>query len=154
MRYIEGILQPGEKVLYTGTVHWIVYSAAILLLVLSAAALIASTQVESEGAMQGLRIASGLVLIAAIVTFIPAWYQRWTTEIDVTDRRVVYKCGFIRRHTVEMNMDKVESVDVDQSIMGRIFGYGDITVHGTGEGWETLRRIAHPLKLRNAVTAR
>jgi uncharacterized membrane protein YdbT with pleckstrin-like domain len=154
MRYIERILQPGEKVLYSGTIHWIVYSTTFLLLVLAGAALIGSTQAASEGAVQGLRVASGLIFIAAIVTFIPAWYQRWTTEIDVTDHRIVYKSGFIRRHTVEMNMDKVESIDVDQSIMGRIFGYGDITVHGTGEGWETLRRIAHPLRLRNSVTAR
>lgn len=154
MRYIERILQPDEKVLYSGTIHWVVYTSSILLALLALAALIASTQVTSEGAVQGWRIASGLIFIAAIVTFVPAWYQRWTTEIDVTDRRVVYKSGFIRRHTVEMNMDKVESIDVDQSIMGRILGYGDITVHGTGEGWETLRRIAHPLRLRNAVTAR
>ena len=58
--------------------------------------------------------------LAAAVTFASAWFRRWTTEIDVTDRRVVYKRGFINRHTVEMNMDKVESVDVDQSIMGRM----------------------------------
>ena len=72
----------------------------------------------------------------------------------MTDRRVVYKRGFIKRHTIEMNMDKVESVDVDQSIFGRLLNYGDITVHGTGEGWETLRGIGAPLDFRNHVTAR
>jgi uncharacterized membrane protein YdbT with pleckstrin-like domain len=66
----------------------------------------------------------------------------------------VYKRGFIRRHTVEMNMDKVESVDVDQSIMGRLLNYGDVTIHGTGEGWEPLDRIDAPLEFRNHVTAR
>ena len=68
------------------------------------------------------------------VTFVSAWFRRWTTEIDVTNRRIVYKCGLIKRHTVEMNMDKVESVDVDQSIFGRLLNYGDITIRGTGEG--------------------
>ena len=52
----------------------------------------------------------------------------------MTDRSIVYKRGFIPRHTVEMNMDKVESVDVDQSILGRMLNYGDITIRGTGLG--------------------
>ena len=83
-----------------------------------------------------------------------AWFRRWTTEIDVTDRRIVYKRGFIRRHTVEMNTDKVESVDVDQSILGRMLNYGDITIRGTGVGIEPLRNIDAPLEFRNQVTAR
>ena len=79
---------------------------------------------------------------------------RWITEFAVTDRRVIYKCGFISRHTVEMNMDKVKSVDVDQSLLGRLLNYGTIHVLGTGEGIESLRRIAAPLALRNAITAK
>ena len=72
----------------------------------------------------------------------------------MTDRRVVYKRGFIKRHTIEMNMDKVESVDVDQSIMGRMLNYGDVTINGTGEGLEPLHNIGAPLDLRNHITAR
>ena len=60
----------------------------------------------------------------------------------------------IKRHTVEMNMDKIESVDVDQSLLGRLLNYGTIHVFGTGEGIESLRRIAAPLALRNAITAK
>ena len=82
-----------------------------------------------------------------------AWFRRWTTEIDVTDRRIVYKRGFIRRHTVEMNMDKIESVDVDQSILGCMLNYGDITIRGTGVGIEPLHNIDAPLEFRNKVTA-
>ena len=62
--------------------------------------------------------------------------------------------GFVRRHTVEMNMDKVETVNVDQSILGRILGYGTIHVLGTGQGIEGLSRIAAPIAVRNAITAR
>jgi uncharacterized membrane protein YdbT with pleckstrin-like domain len=83
-----------------------------------------------------------------------AWFRRWTTEVDVTDRRVVFKRGFIKRHTVELNMDKVESVDVDQSVLGRLLDYGDITIRGTGIGIEPLRGIGSPLDFRNHVTAR
>ena len=66
---------------------------------------------------------------------------------------MIYKTGFVRRHTVEMNMDKVETVDVDQSLLGRVLGFGTIRVRGTGQSIESLRRIAHPIQLRNAITA-
>jgi hypothetical protein len=62
--------------------------------------------------------------------------------------------GFIQRHTVEINMDKIESVDVDQSIMGRAFNYGDVTIRGTGQTFEPLRQIDRPIDFRNEVTAR
>src|SRR5665811_1200231 len=58
--------------------------------------------------------------VGFLVSFLHAWFIRWITEFAVTDRRVIYKCGFIKRHTVEMNMDKIESVDVDQSLLGRM----------------------------------
>jgi len=83
-----------------------------------------------------------------------AWFTRQTTELSVTNHRVVYKTGFFRRHTVEMNMDKVETVDVDQSVLGRLLGFGSIRVLGTGQGIENLDRVAAPLQLRNAITAR
>ena len=90
------------------------------------------------------------------MTLLSAWFKRWTTEIDVTNRRIVYKKGFIRRHTVELNMDKVASVDVDQSVFGRLLSYGDITIHGTGDSdvIESLHTIGAPLDFRNHVTAR
>jgi uncharacterized membrane protein YdbT with pleckstrin-like domain len=60
----------------------------------------------------------------------------------------------VRRHTNEMNMDKVESVQIDQSILGRILDYGNVTILGTGEGaFETLRTITSPMELRNSITA-
>jgi len=98
-------------------------------------------------------VVGALVAFAAAVTFLRAWFRRWTTEIAVTDRRVILKRGFIRRHTVEMNMQKVESVDVDQTQLGRLFDYGSVTIRGTGSTFETLRMIDAPLKLRSTITA-
>jgi uncharacterized membrane protein YdbT with pleckstrin-like domain len=72
-------------------------------------------------------------------------------EIAVTNRRVIYKKGLVRRQTNEMNMDKVESVQVDQSILGRLFDFGTVKILGTGEGFESLRTIAGPIKLRNSI---
>ena len=80
-----------------------------------------------------------------------AWFERWTTEIAITNRRIILKRGFIRRDTAEMHMEKVESVDVNQSLLGRLLDYGDVTVRGTGAGLETLRLIDAPLDFRNHV---
>lgn len=151
MRYIERILQPGEKLLYTGTIHWVVYTPAIIF---SLIAIVLLTQVSQGSNGLPWLVGSVALWLAAGIFFFSAWFRRWTTEIDVTDRRVVCKRGFMNRHTVEMNMDKIESVDVDQSIMGRILDYGDITVRGTGETMERMRGIGAPLDFRNHVTAR
>jgi uncharacterized membrane protein YdbT with pleckstrin-like domain len=85
---------------------------------------------------------------------ITAWFHRWTTETDVTDLRIIHKTGFIRRQTFEMSLDKVESVDVNQSILGRIFDYGDVTILGVGKSEETITTVSSPLSFRNAITAR
>ena len=99
-------------------------------------------------------VAGGVVAIFALYKTATAWFQRWTTETDVTNFRVVHKTGFIKPRTFEMSLDKVESVDVNQSILGRIMNYGDVTIMGVGEGKETINTIASPLAFRNSITAR
>jgi uncharacterized membrane protein YdbT with pleckstrin-like domain len=94
---------------------------------------------------------AALALIGCFQVF-RAWWRRWNTEIAVTNRRVIYKTGFISRDTNEMHMDKVESVKVDQSVLGRILGYGDVTVLGTGTGFEPLKNVDSPIELRNHIT--
>jgi uncharacterized membrane protein YdbT with pleckstrin-like domain len=96
---------------------------------------------------------SGLILLAAsMLLFAKAWFDQWITEIAVTNRRVIYKRGFIKRYTVEMNMEKIESVTVTQSILGRLLDYGTIHIRGTGVGMEHLHKIASPISLRNCIT--
>jgi uncharacterized membrane protein YdbT with pleckstrin-like domain len=69
----------------------------------------------------------------------------------VTNFRIIYKAGLVRRDTVEILIDKVESVDVDQSIMGRLLDYGTVTIRGTGAGFEPLKGIARPIELRSHI---
>jgi uncharacterized membrane protein YdbT with pleckstrin-like domain len=95
-----------------------------------------------------------VVALVALYSTVKGWFHRWTTETDVTNLRVVHKTGFIKRRTFEMSLDKVESVDVDQSILGRMLNYGNVTVRGVGEGAETIDTIASPLDFRNHITAR
>jgi uncharacterized membrane protein YdbT with pleckstrin-like domain len=73
-----------------------------------------------------------LSLKAVLTAFISPLIDHATSEFAVTNRRVIIKVGLIRRRTVELRLEKVESIGVDQSILGRILGYGTIIVHGTG----------------------
>ena len=147
MSYLDSVLQPGEKILHRTTVSWTLFIPGIALLIL---AIIAYSALPS-----GLWANAVLIIIGLPALFLlaRAWFTRWTTEIAVTNSRVILKRGFIRRHTIEMNMDKVESVDVDQSLLGRLFNYGNITVRGTGSSFEPLKMIDHPLRFRSQVTA-
>ncbi len=153
-RYIDEILQPGEKVLYSTNAHWIFYLPAIAAWIVALVLLILSRATITESIILLCLAASAVVAIAALYWTVTAWFHRWTTETDVTNRRVVHKTGFVKRRTFEMSLDKVESVDVNQSILGRLLNYGNVTVRGVGEGAETIRTIAAPLDFRNHITAR
>ena len=153
-RYIDQILQPGEKVLYSTNAHWIFYLPAIGAWLVAIVLLIAAQIIPAETARLISLSLSAIAAIFALYKMLTAWFHRWTTETDVTNLRVVHKTGFIKRRTFEMSLDKVESVDVNQSILGRLMNYGDVTVRGVGEGAETIKTIASPLDFRNHITAR
>ena len=74
--------------------------------------------------------------------------DRWTSEFAITKKRVIMKVGLIRRKALEMNLSKIESVNVDQTILGRILGYGTITIIGTGGTRESFARISKPMEFR------
>jgi uncharacterized membrane protein YdbT with pleckstrin-like domain len=151
--YVNSVLQPGETVKVIGRLHWINYLKAFLLLAIGVILLVYGLQ-DATKVQRTATYVGWLVFAVAIVMLLSAWFTRQMTELSVTNHRVIYKTGFLRRHTVEMNMDKVETVNVDQSVLGRLLGYGTIHVLGTGQGIEGLSRIARPIEVRNAITAR
>ena len=155
--YVRTVLQPGETVRYQGSVHWILYLTAILWALLGLVLIgIAPALPSFPNFNTRLMDIVGVVIcfLIAASKFVRAWFKRWTTQIVVTDRRVLYIRGFIKRHTIEINMDKIESVDVDQTVLGRFLNFGDVQLHGTGTTWELLRDVDRPLALRNEITAR
>ena len=149
MDYVQRVLQPGEQVRHISSIHWIVFwpSVAVALL-----AVVAYWFSETRYLTGFWRYTGYALALVAVILLVQQWFQWWITEIAVTNRRVIYKTGFVRRQTNEMNMDKVESVKINQTILGRILDYGDVTILGTGEGFETLRTIASPIELRNSIT--
>ncbi len=155
MSYLAHILQPDEKVLFDGRLHWIIYRRALLWLVLAALCAAAPHVLDDRHGLKFAALSLAFIFgVLGLATVLESWWRSFTTEIAVTTTRVIYKTGFIRRHTVEMNMDKVESVDVDQSLLGRLLGYGSVRIRGTGASLEKLDYIAQPLALRNAITSR
>jgi len=153
-RYIDEILQPGEKVLYSTNAHWIFYLPAIVAWIAVLAMLIVSSMVTVDNLMRLCWAIAAVIAVVALYWTVRGWFHRSTTETDVTNMRVVHKTGFIRRRTFEMALDKVESVDVNQTILGRILNYGNVTIKGVGEGRETIPTIASPLAFRSAITTR
>lgn len=153
-RYIDDILQPGETVIYSANEHWIVFWQAILAAIIAVAALIGSRLVVNDvGTLLGLGVAA-IMAAVALIYGVKAWFQRWTTETYITSERVVHKQGFIKRKSFEISLDKVEGVDVDQSVLGRILDYGDVIIQGVGDSEKPVRMIAAPLQFRNHITTR
>ena len=158
MSYVRKVLLPGEQIIYETGLHWLVYGRAIVLFVVAAALSVGALYVphESRNGVLGENVVLGLagvVLVLAIITAVAAAIRRGTTELAITDQRVIFKRGIFARYTIEMNRSKVESVDVDQSILGRLLGYGTLLVRGTGGSLEPMEQIGDPLTFRTYITA-
>jgi uncharacterized membrane protein YdbT with pleckstrin-like domain len=154
MRYVRRVLQPGETIVYAARLHWVVYLRTIMLLTICILLVaVAVTTSDHQNVSLALGIAAIIFALLGLSAGLRAFIRRTTTELAVTDHRVIYKAGLLARHTIEMNRDKVESVDVDQTLLGRIFGYGTVTVRGTGGSLEPLRNIGDPLTFRSRITA-
>src|SRR6266480_2045482 len=104
MRYVDQVLQPGETIRHVTTISWVTYLPGLCLCV--AAGIVAS--LSPPGFHTGLMLALAIFGLG-VVLLVRGWWRRWTTEVAVTNRRIIWKRGFINRRTVEMNMDKVAS---------------------------------------------
>ncbi|SEH71252.1 PH domain-containing protein [Tardiphaga sp. OK245] len=153
-RYIDDILQPGEKVLYSSNLHWVIYARAIAAWIAAVVLLVLTRTTLNENLVLFLLASAAIVALAGLYWFVIAWFRRWTTETDVTNLRVVHKTGFITRETFEISLDKVASVSVNQSIMGRILNYGDVLIENMGNDAQSIETIASPLAFRSNITAR
>lgn len=141
MACFDKVARPDETLRHSGELHWIIYLPGALLILVSPVFM--STEKPSL---------TGLFILFGVISLSINWIRKHTTEIVVTEKRVLLKTGLLSRKTFEMNMNRVESVDVTQSIMGRIFDYGAVLVRGTGAGAEPFKKIAAPLDLRNSIS--
>ena len=108
MRYTHQVLRPGEEILAVGKFHWLYSVMAYLWLILLGA------------------------FLFGIIIFLIMMIRKWTTEIVVTTDRLIYKTGWIARHTEEIALVRMEEVSLDQTILGRLMRYGTLKISGTG----------------------
>lgn len=96
----------------------------------------------------------GIILLPVFgigLIFLVAAYIRYkTTELAFTNKRVIAKFGFISRHTIEININKVESIQVNQNVWGRIFNYGTLILSGAGTPQVPIPGISNPIQFRRA----
>jgi uncharacterized membrane protein YdbT with pleckstrin-like domain len=158
MSYIESHLVPGEAVIYETRLHWIVMLGHLvmgcLLLGLPGAFLLyyALTHSEIEMSTQHVMEFGGAALmVCGVVAIVMGMVRRNATEMALTNRRVVIKTGVVGRKTIEMLLNKVESIEVSETAMGRALGYGTIVVIGTGGTPEPFDQMGHPLEFRSRV---
>lgn len=127
MGYIEDTISDDEKIVYIVQFHWIYTFIAFLYLIFL-----------------------GLLLIGIFI-FIKMMINKWTTERALTNTRYIQKIGWISRNTEEIGINKIEEVDLTQSILGRILGYGSISISGTGSGHILLKDIDAPLSFQKSL---
>ena len=87
---------------------------------------------------------------AGVLLWLWAWILYATTELAITNKRVIAKTGMIERRTTEMFLEKIESIQVDQSILGRLFNFGSVVISGTGVHSAPFKNISDPLALRKS----
>jgi hypothetical protein len=158
MSYVQSNLVPGETLIYETRLHWIVMLShlliGILLLGLPGAALLVYALSHKDMDANSLRLMEGggaVLLIVGFIVIIVGAVRRSATEMAVTNRRVVIKTGLASRKTIEMLLQKVESIEVSEPTAGRMLGYGSIVVIGTGGTSEPFHKMAHPLQFRSHV---
>jgi len=139
-KYIDNNLMPNETVVKKGVMHWFVYLPGLSMLILGLL-LIVITQSP---------LGSLFVLIGIVIS-IKAALSHIGTELAVTNKRVIAKFGFIRRNSIELNHNNVESFKVDQSVFGRIFNFGTIYINGTGGVSTPIPSISAPLEFRRTA---
>ncbi len=145
MSYIRKSLGANETVHYIAHFHWIHYALAY-------GALIVSVILGIFLGFSSQSFLIGIVLpVVGVIIFLAIMIPIWTTEIGVTNQRVIYKKGLISRETSEIQLGAIEEVSLRQDVLGRILDYGKLEIHGTGEEQIVLPSLGDPLELRKAL---
>jgi uncharacterized membrane protein YdbT with pleckstrin-like domain len=141
MNYVDNTLLPHEKLILRAHIHWIVFAPPIFMGILAWVVYFQLHQL----------LLSAMIAFFGILGLISATINYFCTEFAVTDKRVMVKMGFIKRDTWELNVNRVTSLNVDQSMLGRVLDYGDITVNGMGGSPAPIRAVVNPLQFRRMV---
>lgn len=170
MLYVQQSLGPNEELVHVGKFHWMYTVSAFFAIlwgfILSILVMVVAVNIYSylgkippdTGVIDSIRIVHPFVRVLAFFMFIFGLLKfahmmiiKATTEIAVTSNRLVYKRGLVARQVGEINIDRIEGVNVMQTVGGRIFNYGRIMVRGMGVGEVVLPSIEDPIAFRRAI---
>lgn len=145
MSYIDGNLIAGERVVYRTRLHWLILLPAVLFLVVL---MLPLAWFLAQGSWQGY---AWVPLAVGVLALVPAVIKRQSSDFAVTNKRVMMKAGVFTTRSVELLLNKIEAIAVNQSLTGKLFGFGDIVVTGSGGTHEAFSHIQGPLEFRRAV---
>jgi uncharacterized membrane protein YdbT with pleckstrin-like domain len=146
--YVERHLLAGEQVVYKTRLHWVLFLKPALLFLGGVALAVVLRQVQDP---PWLWMIGAAVALIGLVWGLVHYVELMTSEFAVTSSRLIMKVGLISRYTTELLLAKVETIGVHQGLMGRLLGYGDLIVTGTGGAREVFRRVRDPIGFRNHV---
>ncbi|MCK5384477.1 MAG: PH domain-containing protein [Alphaproteobacteria bacterium] len=171
MLYVQQSLGPDEELVYVGKFHWmytvgafmsILWGLMLSILIMFASykgyemlGYLSDDDVGFLGAIKeihpAIRGVAFLFFVLGLVKFAHMMVIKVTTEIAITNNRLVYKRGLVARHVGEISIDRIEGVNVLQTILGRIFDYGRVMIRGMGVGEVVLPPIEDPITFRRAI---
>ena len=151
MSYVEKTLTAEERIIIFERLHWIAFMYPLLL------SLILLSQVFSVFTSNWILIEkwktcfAGVLLILTAIILLKAFIRYFTTENAVTNKKVIFKTGFIKTQTNELRKEKIENIQIRQSIIGKILSYGDLTFIGTGGSPVVFQSINRPIAVKKKI---
>ena len=170
MEYVQQSLTPGEEIVFVGQFHWMYTLHAALYIVWGILGCLLSIEIailverhlhifpangnwlaQARALHPAIRFEAFLLLVVGLLRFVRLMVIRASTEIAVTNHRIIYKRGLVGRYVGEISIDRIEGINILQSVPGRMWGYGRVLVRGMGVGEVTLPPIANPVAFRKAI---
>lgn len=150
MSYVIGTLSKDEEIKEVAHLHWINYITVILCLALAVICIALCFSFDAKN-NQFLYIIFGIPTTVFTFSGLVFLLRIFTTEMVVTNKRVVCRTGVISVHTEELKIGRIESVEIKQSILGRIFGYGSLWFSGTGTSKVLFPNIIDPRGIKSRM---
>ncbi|MFK7839223.1 MAG: PH domain-containing protein [Bdellovibrionales bacterium] len=170
MLYVQQSLGPDEELIYVGHFHWMytvnAFMSIFFGMVISVMVIVGGIMMQKfmgnfpqelpvNVAIPALPVyvkgGAFLMFVMGVYAFAIKMVHKATTEIAITDTRLIYKTGVVARNVGEMSIDRIEGVNVLQSVLGRIFNYGRLAIRGMGIGEVILPPIEDPIAFRQAI---
>lgn len=147
MAYVERNLLKGEEVVYRASIHWAIFLPSIFWALVSLGFLVLYFKTPDDSSILGLVF---IPLFLAVFCLLVELVEKLSSEYVLTNKRLIMKSGLIARRTMELMLVKCEGISVEQSILGRILGYGTIWAT-TGGARNKYRKISAPVEFRNRI---